>query len=519
MSILGTVSITGSLTGTTEYSGGISGSIPLVGELFGTAIGYRGDISGSVSIHGSILGVLGYATKQEALSNPIGTLCYNDYPVPLTDEALLFTFNNTFVEEVAGVAVEITLPTVPPVFSNSITNGPIPANNSYFLDFTAVTGGIKVVTPSLTVWRWEDDFTFDAWFLRTNAIYSQYIYYVNATLSLLLLSGGYLYFKNGFNTTWQDSLTFIPLNVWTHVALVYSASDHTWRLYINGIVDKSSNVSAYISASSNIPYVIIGGTDYNTATNKFYGSLSTFRFWNSARWTSNFADDLPGAALRSIPSIRQINFSLSEDTFAAFEVVNSTPGVKSDFTVEAGGNDIAVYIVNYLGYFIDRIDMNTFDIEGELIDYSPVSGNSFFIVVELVNYVDLRNNELQINYASVSEPILGARYPTIEQAKAYPLVLTDPQFIHPPKFNTYINLCYDAYGFKIIGEEGKTITHYFETGRINLDKYTVEIYDFEGFLIKSINNDNFRGRGEQFSIITKDTEWFIIIVHNMGAYT
>ncbi len=77
--------------------------------------------------------------------------------------------------------------------------------------------------------------------------------------------------------------TSIPLNEWTHVALVRSGN--VWMLFINGILDISRTRSGTVLAGSQ-DKAIGGGIAYRNA---FSGYIDEFRFSKGiARWTSGF---------------------------------------------------------------------------------------------------------------------------------------------------------------------------------------------------------------------------------------
>ena len=140
-----------------------------------------------------------------------------------------------------------------------------------------------------------DDFTIDAWVyitslganqgiidVRPSASYSNYVfnlYNVGGTLRLDFVTAG------GAGARLTGASTSVPLNTWTHVAIV--RFDGVIKAYVNGVAD--TVVVAYSS-----PLVPGGGTAYVGQTvdpSYLYGHIDAMRITKAARYTANFTPD------------------------------------------------------------------------------------------------------------------------------------------------------------------------------------------------------------------------------------
>ena len=83
--------------------------------------------------------------------------------------------------------------------------------------------------------------------------------------------------------------TAVTSNVWHHAAAVYSTASDTWRLYLDGVLDRTLVLSGdFTPESTSIEHAAIGSalTSNGTAAGFFAGSVDEARIWNVARSTA-----------------------------------------------------------------------------------------------------------------------------------------------------------------------------------------------------------------------------------------
>ena len=82
-------------------------------------------------------------------------------------------------------------------------------------------------------------------------------------------------YYNGSVQTATSSTTVIPLNTWTHFAVVISAT--SLKLFVNGVLQTISGTTTMTGASSTVGYLAAGGWNSNTTNNRYLGYLSNIR--------------------------------------------------------------------------------------------------------------------------------------------------------------------------------------------------------------------------------------------------
>ncbi|MGB8190792.1 MAG: LamG-like jellyroll fold domain-containing protein [Chitinophagaceae bacterium] len=78
----------------------------------------------------------------------------------------------------------------------------------------------------------------------------------------------------------------IPSNKWTHVAVTYTQSTGTWKLYINGMPDATLALgSAFTPANTSIQHASVASAINSTGVQDGYfnGKIDEVRIWNTAR--------------------------------------------------------------------------------------------------------------------------------------------------------------------------------------------------------------------------------------------
>jgi hypothetical protein len=154
-----------------------------------------------------------------------------------------------------------------------------------------------MTTPySAPYWKWNDnDYTIEFW-ANFNAIPSGnnpiQIGLMDPTgglnyWSFGIISGGAptIYYYNGSENRLSGSTSISQLNVWHHLAFVYTKSNNTIRLFLNGTQGASATVSG-TPQFQDVGATVITIGQYNN--NGMNGYLDEIRVSKSARYTSNF---------------------------------------------------------------------------------------------------------------------------------------------------------------------------------------------------------------------------------------
>ena len=87
-------------------------------------------------------------------------------------------------------------------------------------------------------------------------------------------------------TTPSRGTTPVTSNVWHHAAAVYDTATDTWRLYLDGVLDRTLALGGdFTPESTSIQHAAIGSalTSNGTAAGFFQGSVDEVRIWNVAR--------------------------------------------------------------------------------------------------------------------------------------------------------------------------------------------------------------------------------------------
>ena len=191
---------------------------------------------------------------------------------------------------------------VPVTYGGSYgTNGFfLPFNSGYGVStYTGVFSGSNYLTTNYSVnWSTYGNFTLECWVYATG--YSATVSAIGGTSVAAADGYSFLYLYNTGKIAWgingtnefASSTGVVSSNTWTHIAAVRNGSN--LNIYVNGqSVASTSSASTYLSNNSR-GLVVSGGV---TADN-FIGSISNFRFANSAVYTANFVP--PAAPLTAI---------------------------------------------------------------------------------------------------------------------------------------------------------------------------------------------------------------------------
>ena len=77
--------------------------------------------------------------------------------------------------------------------------------------------------------------------------------------------------------------TAITANVWHHAAAVYDTASDTWRLYLDGVLDRTLALGGnFTPESTSIQHAAVGSalTSNGTAAGFFQGQVDEVRIWN-----------------------------------------------------------------------------------------------------------------------------------------------------------------------------------------------------------------------------------------------
>jgi gliding motility-associated-like protein len=139
------------------------------------------------------------------------------------------------------------------------------------------------------------NFTFETWVNPSRYTSFQRIFDFGINTSyymLLTLNNGIPFFAIERNGTYPkvSARTEIPLNTWTHLALVLDASANTATLYINGQAANSGSMSNLTPSSLGTITTAYLGTGFYADPN-FQGKMDEVRIWNTARSSSDIASN------------------------------------------------------------------------------------------------------------------------------------------------------------------------------------------------------------------------------------
>lgn len=170
-------------------------------------------------------------------------------------------------------------------------------------NFTAASY-CRIVTPHTSDFDFEgNDFTVDFWMYPTNVdtaaslnwktlvhfVGNTYLneirFRIEGATPKMVLAGS----RNSSGFLNITGTTTIVVNTWQHIALVYTASNTTFTLYVNGVND-GTHISAF--SAPVLDYLVIGSYLYAydaTWQKSYIGQVDEFRVSKGiARWTGNF---------------------------------------------------------------------------------------------------------------------------------------------------------------------------------------------------------------------------------------
>ena len=208
---------------------------------------------------------------------------------PFSDQVALLTHfdgtnNSTVFTDTRGTALTaqggMTLSTVQSRFGGS----------SAFFDGSNDAIGLPRAAfniPNLTTW------TVEFWVYPISGGPTDQIIFTNYNLPGGAQAGTVIVSNRGVRDGFSNSASVaaypLPLNTWTHVAVVYTSTPATFRLFYNGI-QQGGSITSLNAMSASSSTVFLGGSpgDNNYGNWWFRGYLDEIRITAAARYTSNF---------------------------------------------------------------------------------------------------------------------------------------------------------------------------------------------------------------------------------------
>jgi hypothetical protein len=206
----------------------------------------------------------------------------NDVYFPYTSLLLSGTApTNTWVQDASTnkFAVTITGDSRPVGFSPYNTNWGVSFSNGrlYGSSSTALSFGGNSFT--VEAWVYMRDRTYNYWIIGGQGGSPQFQWYIAANSGYLVASAA-----GAFDAS--ASTTAVPLNTWTHVALVRNGSSAI-KYFVNGVVSGNPSLSVSFNGSSGT--IEIGSTNNTGGVQPFTGSISNIRVVkDTALYTDSF---------------------------------------------------------------------------------------------------------------------------------------------------------------------------------------------------------------------------------------
>ncbi len=179
--------------------------------------------------------------------------------------------------------------------------------------------------------------------------------------------------------TWYDTGYVVPLNEWTHVAVVYD--NGTMNTYVNGnLVDTYYGSGSIGDAHATLDDFTVGGRQNNPAGQYFSGDIDDVRLWNVARTGNEIRSDFDAALTGSEPGlIGYWNFNDGTGSSAADLSANGNTASLVDGGGGAAGpqwigyqtNQDATLVINAADGVLD----NDLDGDGDPLTVTGVNGS------------------------------------------------------------------------------------------------------------------------------------------------
>ncbi len=199
-------------------------------------------------------------------------------------------------------------------------------------------------------------------------------------------SGGltYYYGTSGANASPYQSITSdaIPLNEWSHIAIVRDLDNMKLYWYINGVLSRSTDAS-YSAATESNNYVSIA----KGYVDNFVGQIDEFRMWKTARTQTQIRDNMCKKLYGSEAGlVAYYRFDEGSGTTLTDESLNSLDGTingGASWSTSAspiGDQSSYIYTTNWSG-----VSLSHSTCDGESITVDNMSGNPVGVHIYSVN--------------------------------------------------------------------------------------------------------------------------------------
>ena len=244
--------------------------------------------------------------------------------------------------------------------------------------------------------------------------------------------------RNPDNTRIQ-SLTALPANKWTHLALVYDASqsDNAKRLklYSNGKlapITKYYGTIPYKTANADDSFIIGSNSDYGDPLD---ANINNFRVWKSTNDSATIADWYTKTSLEQHPNYSDLLFNYTFDNYDAKTALDNSPNAKNgtlyglptyenissdSLTLDGGlaqaSPNISLTIGDYTSHLDSTLVTNikftpksTLQ-EYTLVDHKPVIKNMTYINQPGYCFIyDASGKKVDSTYIAADDQILNSR--------------------------------------------------------------------------------------------------------------
>ncbi|MEH6764690.1 MAG: BspA family leucine-rich repeat surface protein [Aequorivita antarctica] len=177
--------------------------------------------------------------------------------------------------------------TVPqPIYSDNCSESTIA------LEFDGTNDYVTAALPALFNDIANTDFTIEMW-VKPHSFVTQRLFFAQKEadefVSILLNSSGqvYLFINNLYSA---QAPTAIPLNTWSHIAVVWTAATNNREIFINGDLQATISGGGSTVGANNI--MTIGSR--SDGTQNFHGQLDEIRIWREARTSGDILNNYQG---------------------------------------------------------------------------------------------------------------------------------------------------------------------------------------------------------------------------------
>jgi hypothetical protein len=190
--------------------------------------------------------------------------------------------------------------------------------------------------------------------------------YIGGIVHLQLLNDGRVQLAVGNGGTVNSTFT-VPVNTWSHVAVVYSATAGTAKFYLNGTLANTASTALGAGVGSQA-YCVGAWLANSTPTRFFKGSINELRVWNVAR-----TDAQIGATYNQALTAQRgliVGYSFDQGTAGGTNTGTTT-------AFDNSGNTRNATLTNFAltGATSNWVAGNVFSASTSFTSFSPTSGS------------------------------------------------------------------------------------------------------------------------------------------------